>query len=501
MHQLTSRSGLAFVAIALSALAAGYVAGAALHGVHPGPRRSVQHLLAWGRHVFARSDAAYVDVGRRVYETRCTVCHGLTRGHAGSLARASFEKGGELGVYKSIAHAASLGDMPAFGQMLSDTEILATVAYLGATRDESTTTPSTATALADGRYEYVVQTGGVIIYDIDAGFVPVATIRVPYLRNTRGIAASVETGLLYLSYWGDRLGPDRRSSGDKLLAIDLARALPIWTREIRPGIDSFAVTSDGTKIYMPAGEHGEHWRDWIVLDARTGEEQKRIEFASGPHNTVVSPDGSRAYLAAIGHDHLGVLDTRTDTVIAQVGPFGERLRPLALTGDGRFALVNVNFLSGFEVADLVTGKVLHRVRAEGWPWVDPKLPRTQSHGVALSPDEREAWVNDASNVRVQIFDVSALPESPRHLGSVDVRPPDAPDPPSPEMLPKWIRFTRDGRWVHVSNGAIVDARTREVRMWIAPSRYFIEVHWRDGKPSAAFSRYGNGYRGAAGSPP
>ena len=49
--------------IVLSQFAAGRFAGAALNGGHPGPGRGVGHLLAGGRHVFARRDAAGVVGG------------------------------------------------------------------------------------------------------------------------------------------------------------------------------------------------------------------------------------------------------------------------------------------------------------------------------------------------------------------------------------------------------------------------------------------------------
>ena len=59
--------------------------------------------------------------------------------------------------------------------------------------------------------------------------------------------------------------------------------------------------------------------------------------------------------------------------------------------------------------------------------------------------------------------------------------------------PKWINFTRDGRYAHVSTGEIVDARTRRVVALTEKSRYFVQIDWRGGKPMRAYSRYGLGY--------
>ena len=50
---------------------------------------------------------------------------------------------------------------------------------------------------------------------------------------------------------------------------------------------------------------------------------------------------------------------------------------------------------------------------------------------------------------LHVFDVTGLPEqAPRQIADI----PLADDP-------KWINFTRDGRFAHVSTGDIVDART------------------------------------------
>jgi DNA-binding beta-propeller fold protein YncE len=129
---------------------------------------------------------------------------------------------------------------------------------------------------------------------------------------------------------------------------------------------------------------------------------------------------------------------------------------------------------------------------EGFPWEDPTPPSTQSHGVALSPDETEAWVCDRWNRRVHIFDVRGLPARPTQMASVDVARPG-----EPQAVPYWINFSRDGRYVHVANGAIIDAKSRQVVTWVAESAYFVEVRFAKGRPAAAFPRYGVGYRDPA----
>jgi len=54
--------------------------------------------------------------------------------------------------------------------------------------------------------------------------------------------------------------------------------------------------------------------------------------------------------------------------------------------------VNVNELLGFEVGDLKTGKMLHRVEIAGFEKGPVKRHGCPSHGIGLTPDEKELWV-------------------------------------------------------------------------------------------------------------
>jgi DNA-binding beta-propeller fold protein YncE len=379
--------------------------------------------------------------------------------------------------------------MPAFGNaLLSSEEVLDILSYLksmGAFPGEAALkTPPPL----DGAYKYVALDGAVRVYDLDEEYAYVKQIRVRGQFTVRGIAANAGTGRLYVSFNG------RKKLIGGLACIDLSSDEVLWIREYSPGIDSFALSPDGKTIYMPTGEglQQQDSGEWLIINALSGDVRKRAIYGTGPHNTIVSPDGKFVYFAPVATTYLGVLDASTEEIVGQVGPFGQNVRPFAVTSDGAFALVNVDNLSGFEVADLGSRKVIHRVQVEGFPWEDPALPATQSHGVALSPDETEAWVSDAWNRHVHVFDITGLPGRPRQIASVEVTRPD-----QPETLPKWINFSRDGRYVHISNGAIIDAKSREVAAWVAESRHFVEIHFEQGRPLAAFPRYGVGYRNPA----
>jgi DNA-binding beta-propeller fold protein YncE len=354
-------------------------------------------------------------------------------------------------------------------------------------------TPTPTAALR--HLEYVAVDRAIKVYDIDAGYRLVRSIPMPNMYGLRGIAANAVSDRLYIPYWGDRSDPKYagQATFGYLVALDLKTDQVLWTRKYSPSIDSLAITPDGKKLYMPSGEDfGSDF--WFVLDAG-GNELTRIPVFKNAHNTVIGASGRRVYMASISSNYLTVADTVTDRVISKIGPFftstaNSGIRPFTVNNAETLAFVNLDHFSGFEIGDLATGKVLYSVPVQGFPWVDPAWPLTQSHGIALTPDEKEAWVLDSHNRSVHIFDLSGLPgQAPRQIADLDVR-----DPNNASNLPKWVNFTRDGRFAQLSTGAVIDTATRRRVTTLDNTRYFLQVDVQGGEPMAAYSRYGLGYR-------
>jgi hypothetical protein len=72
-----------------------------------------------------------------------------------------------------------------------------------------------------------------------------------------------------------------------------------------------------------------------------------------------------------------------------------------------------------------------------------------SHGIAMTPDEREVWVSDGANARVHVFDATVMP--PRYIQSIALRD-----------QPGWITLTIDGRLAIPSTGEVIDTRTKQM---------------------------------------
>ena len=345
--------------------------------------------------------------------------------------------------------------------------------------------------------EYVGVDRALKVYDIDHGYALVRTIPLPGVYGLRGIAASAVTDRLYVPYTGDRA--DARYAGQPsfgyLLALDLKTDKVLWTRKYSPSVDSLAITPDGKKLYLPSGED-RGGAFWFVLDAATGTELTRIPVFKNAHNTIVGASGKRVYLASVSTTFLNVADTATDKLVSKIGPFYSNgaadsgVRPFTVNAAETLVFVNMNHFSGFEVGDVATGRNLYSVPVQNFPWQEPAVG-VQSHGVALTPNEKEVWVLDSYNKYVHVFDVSGLPSrAPVQVADIDVK-----DTADASNYPKWINFTRDGRYAQISTGHIINVATRTIVTKLDNTRYYLQVDLQGSEPVAAYSRYGVGYGG------
>ena len=328
--------------------------------------------------------------------------------------------------------------------------IIFVVAFLGAWTSNSNQQGESATIPAKTkRYLYVAVPGirnyleygghGILVYDINDGYKLIKRIPTGGLKadgtpsNVKGVAVSLATNSIYVT------------TLEALQRIDLATEKIVWEKQYEGGCDRLSISPDGKVIYLPTLEK-EHWN---VVDAESGNVIKQIQTNSGAHNTLYSGDGAHVYMAGLRTSTLGVADASKHTMIKQVGPFGHAIRPFTINGSQTLCYVNVNGLLGFEIGDIKTGEKLYRVEVEGFQQGTVKRHGCPSHGIGLTPDEKEVWVCDAANQRMHIFDNTEMP--PKQVASVEVRD-----------QPGWITFSLDGKHAYPSTGEIVDIKTRKI---------------------------------------
>ena len=319
---------------------------------------------------------------------------------------------------------------------------------------------------------------GLLIFDRDHGYQFVKRIptwNVPAGQepeNVKGIAASAATGKVYVS------------TLKRVACFDLLTEHKVWEKMYDGGSDRLAISPDGKILYVPTFEGP----SWHVVDALTGDAIATIEPKSGAHNTIYGHDGSHVYLAGLHSPVLSIADTKTHTVVTTVGPFGNVIRPFTVNGSETLCFVNVNDLLGFEVGDCKTGKVLSRVEVIGYAKGPTKRHGCPSHGIALSPDEKELWLADAANSSIHIFDATSMP--PKQTTSIKLRD-----------QPGWITFSIDGLHAYPSTGEVIDARTKRVVATLedetgkhVQSEKLLEVVFVDGKPVRAGDQFAIGQK-------
>ena len=301
---------------------------------------------------------------------------------------------------------------------------------------------------ASKRYLYVATPGirdylgfgghGILVFDINNNHKFVKRIKTNGLHadgtpsNVKGVAVSVPLNSIFVSTW------------EGLQRIDLATEKIVWEKSFEGGCDRMAISPDGQTMYLPSFE-----KDfWNVVECNTGKIIKKIQVVARAHNTIYGPSGNAVYMSDIGSRLLFVADPKTHTIVHKWGPFGNNIRPFTINSSETTVFVTVDSLLGFEVGDLKTGKVLNRTEVEGWTKGPVRRHGNPSHGIGLTPDEKELWVADGFNMRMHIF--SAVKPF-QQLSTIPL-----------QDMPGWITFTIDGKYAYPSSGEVIDVKTRKI---------------------------------------
>jgi hypothetical protein len=207
------------------------------------------------------------------------------------------------------------------------------------------------------------------------------------------------------------------------------------------------------------------------------------------------------YLGGRHYNYLDVANTFTNRVLEKIGPLRAGVRPFTINAKQTLAYTAATGFLGFEVSDISTGAVLYTVPIEGFSCGPCRTPSAPSHGISLSPDEKEVYVMDAPNSYVHVFDVTGVPASaPVQVADIELTKSMAGDehPCLYDCLRDgWVQHSRDGRFVYVGDsGDVIDTTTRRSVINLSPlynSRKHLEIDWRNGLPISTTSRYGLGY--------
>jgi WD40 repeat protein len=345
------------------------------------------------------------------------------------------------------------------------------------------------------RLEYLFNDGPVHVYDINHGFRLVEKFKLAGTdRGVRGVAVSPRTHMMFVSYGGDGGG----NGNGSVLAYDLVRKRIVWSVNLKTGIDSAAVSTDGRLLYMPDGELSSDGT-WYILSTANGSVVGKIQTrGSGPHDGVMSADGRILQLGDRNYSHLSIYDTATGTITAQLGPLAGGVRPNTINGADSLSFTTATGFDGFQVSSITRpgSSVLYteRFAACNGPFT------TCSHGVSLSPNNRQLAVIDTTHKAVQLWDVHAVGEgvAPVHLATVRVDGLEGEESGCAYDCGRdgWVQHTLDGRYIVVGDsGDVIDTASYRIVAKIGNllnTRKFVEIDWRGGVPVASSGRQGVG---------
>jgi YVTN family beta-propeller protein len=282
---------------------------------------------------------------------------------------------------------------------------------------------------------YVTNSAGDNIHIIDLrSFKVIGEIRPG--EHPHGAAVSADGRRFFTTVEGDHT----------LRVIDTASDQIIQSIKLSGLPNQCAVTPDGKYVGVPI--RGGDSVD--IVDVTAGKIVKNLPVKA-PHNCYNAHRNDHVWVTSMGDNTVHLIDLKTLTYLAEI-PVGGIPRPLTVTRDEQTLYCELSDLHGFVVADVPSRKVIAKVELPPLP-PDVKfpVPHTPSHGLELTPDEKELWATSCGTDTVYIYDTA----SKKIVGKVRTG-----------NGPAWLTFSPDGKYCCVSNVlsddvSILDAAKRQ----------------------------------------
>ena len=299
-----------------------------------------------------------------------------------------------------------------------------------------------------------------------------------------GMDASPATNMVYVAARG------------RMCAIDLKTEKMAWDKDYDgQGFERPQVAPDGSFMYV-----GSNLKDfWYVVNPATGDLITKVysPLSNDAHNLNLSLDGKIAFMAPNG-PVMGIADTTTNTLTKTI-TFPDHIRVFVINHDASLIYSNLNNLLGFVIVDVKSGKIIQKVEVQnaGWPgnWSPEIRARTPhgcpSHGIALTPDEKELWLCDGLNKCIHVYDNTQMP--PVEVSQIKTT-----------AGPYWITMGIDGKLAYISSGDVIDVKTHTIvgslkdeYGRVMHSEKVLDMLFANGELVKVSNQFGNGQAPAA----
>jgi YVTN family beta-propeller protein len=204
--------------------------------------------------------------------------------------------------------------------------------------------------------------------------------------------------------------------------------------------NNISISKDGKRVYVAIARAP---GAVDVIDTVSLERVKTIPAKGPVHNTFVTPDGKWVVAGSVVGKNITVISQKTEDVVWTLD-MGAGIRPMAFTtnpdGSTKWILVQLSDFNGFAVVDFATHKEINRITLPELPAGKAKymFGGSESHGMAVTPDQKTLVVNSRLNSSVYLYSLPDL----KLEASIEVG-----------KSPDWVTLTPDGKMAYVACAA------------------------------------------------
>lgn len=306
-----------------------------------------------------------------------------------------------------------------------------------------------------GALVYVTNSAGNTVDVIDTSTNQIVQV-IHNIELPHGVGFSPEGSRVYVSAEGD----------DVVDVVDRQSAAILKKISLSGRPNNMAVTNDGSRVLVGI-RSGEGAVD--IIDTHSLSITKTIPIHGSVHNIFVTPDDRYAVTGSIEAKIATVIDLRTEQVAWEL-KFDSGVRPFTFEtnpdGSTKRMFVQLNDVNGFAVVDFGKRVEVARIlfpKEQARFGAAEQRERTPSHGIRVSPDGRNLWVNSTASNSTFKYSLPNL----KLVGVCELPFTYPSNRPPSGAVPDWIAITPDSSRVYVSNSAtrsvtVIDATTMKV---------------------------------------